>query len=281
MTELHLARTHRGHQVAQTLVFGALGVALGVGLIAAQGTLYGLQGSVSVLARLLPFGYAYGAGMLAAVNPCGILLMPSLVAYYLGGEEAAATPWWMRAGRAIQFGAMATLGFVTLFALVGFIFAASGRALSAYFPIGGLAIGFLLAGLGVWMLVSGQSFGLAMAGRAMGAVQVTGNLPSLFFFGLAYGVASLACTLPVFLVVVGTTLARGDFLEAPGQFVGYALGMGTMLTTVIVAAAFFRSAVTRSIKGAVPYLHRLAAALLLGAGIFVIFYWLQPGVLLG
>ena len=31
--------------------------------------------------------YAFGAGMVATVNPCGFLMLPSYVAFYLGGDE--------------------------------------------------------------------------------------------------------------------------------------------------------------------------------------------------
>lgn len=263
----------------QAGIFLALGLILGLLLVATKDNLYQLQGGTANVAALLPFGYAYGAGMVAAVNPCGILLMPSLVAYYLGTEMGGQASWRTRAGKAFLMGAMATLGFVALFAVVGFGFAAGGRALGSYFPIGGLAIGVLLAALGIWLCLSGRSFGLAGAGQAMGGVALRSDPRSLFLFGVAYGVASLACTLPIFLVVVGTTLAASGLLPATAQFVAYALGMGSMLTAVIVGAAFFRGAVARSLRGVVPYLHRLAASLLLGAGIFIIHYWLTSGAL--
>ena len=131
------------------------------------------------------------------------------------------------------------------------------------------------------MIVTGHSLGVASASRAMGGIQVRNGLRSLFAFGVGYGVASLACTLPVFLVVVGTTLTAGGLFQAAGQFVSYALGMGSMLTAVIVAAAFFRGAVARSIRSAVPYLHRLAASFLFGAGLFILHYWIEGLRLLG
>jgi len=265
------------------VLFLGIGVVLGLLLIAAKDQLEGLQGGLSPLtgaASALPFGYAFGAGMLAAVNPCGVLLVPSLVAYYLGGESGATGDWLDRASRALLFGAMATLGFLCLFAVVGTVFAASGRALGEWFPRGGLAVGIGLAALGVWTVISGHSVGLASAGRAMGAVRLAPGLRSPFLFGAAYGIASLACTLPVFLVVVGTALTAGGFASAAGQFLAYGLGMGTMLTTVIVAAAFFSSVVMRALKGAVPYMHRAGAALLVGAGLFMIYYWLSPAGLI-
>src|SRR5579871_5182283 len=190
--------------VVQVVFFTLLGIGLGGALILAKERLYSVEGSVSGFSDLLPFGYAFAAGMVAAVNPCGILLMPSLVAYYLGADEALEMTWWERGSRAVLLGAMATLGFIALFALVGIVFSVSGHTLGAYFPYGGLAIGAVMSVLGLWLVITGHSLGLASASRAMGGIDLRSGLSSLFLFGLAYGVASLACTLPVFLVVVGT-----------------------------------------------------------------------------
>ncbi len=263
--------------ILQALAYIALGVGIGLALIELKGSLYGVQGSVTGVAQAFPFGYAYAAGMVAAVNPCGILLVPSLVAYYLGSEEAPATDWSQRAVQALLLGASATLGFVVLFALVGGVLGAGGMALGRYFPYLGLGIGVIFAALGVWMIVTNSSLGVAAASRAMGMAQPRGDARSFVVFGIGYGIASLACTLPVFLVVVGTAFLAGGLLEAMTYFISYALGMGTMLTAVIVGAAFFRSAVTRGLRGIVPHIHRVAASLLLAAGMFIVSYWLGPG----
>ncbi len=265
----------------QGVAFLLLGLALGGVLISAGNRVYALQGGMSALANLLPLGYAFGAGMVATANPCGVLLLPSLVAFYLGRGEAAELSGWQRAGKALVLGLMATLGFVALFAVVGLIIGTGGRALATAFPVGGLVIGVLLAGLGAWLALSNRPLGILAASRAMGQVQLGDDLRSLFLFGVAYAVCSLACTLPIFLVVAGSALAAGGLVAAVGQFVSYALGMGSVLTAVILAAAFFEAAVHRSVRRVVPYVHRLAAAFLIGAGLYVVNYWLTYGGLLG
>jgi cytochrome c-type biogenesis protein len=261
------------------IAFLLLGLALGGLLIAAGDAIYLVQGGVSTLALLLPLGYAFGAGMVATVNPCGVLLLPSLVAYYLGRGEAAELSGGRRFGKALLLGLMATLGFVALFAVVGAAIGAGGRALVTLFPIGGLLVGVALAVLGAWLALTGRGFGILAASGAMGHVEPRDDLRSLFLFGVAYAVTSLACTLPIFLVVAGSAMAAGGPLAAAGQFVSYALGMGTVLTAVILGAAFFQGLVQRSVRTVVPYVHRLSAAFLLGAGIFVVNYWLKGGLL--
>jgi cytochrome c-type biogenesis protein len=263
----------------QGVAFVLLGLLLGLALIGLGYDIYALQGGMSTLAALVPLGYAFGAGMVAAANPCGILLLPSVVAFYLAKGESAVLSGPQRAGKAVLLAVMATLGFVTIFALVGLIIGAGGRALAGLFPVGGLLVGLLLVGLGGWLAFSGRSFGILAAGGAMDRVQLGKDLRSLFLFGIAYAVTSLACTLPIFLVVAASALAAGGALAAAGQFVSYALGMGSVLTVVIVGAAFFEGAVRRSVRRVVPYVHRLSAAFLLGAGVFLLKYWLTTGSL--
>lgn len=250
-----------------------LGIAFGAILVGANGTVYSVEGRLTQAASVLPIGYAVVAGMVATINPCGVLLLPSLVAYYLGKGETSARGW-TRAGRSLLLAGMATVGFVVIFAAVGLIVGAGGLALGAAFPVGGMLVGAALVLLGAWLALSGREFGLLAAGRAMGRVKLSQDPGSMFLFGVAYAVASLACTLPVFLVVVGTALAAGGVLAGVAQFVGYALGMGMVLTVVILAAAFFQGLVTQQVRRLVPYVHRASAAFLIGAGIYLIHYWL-------
>jgi cytochrome c-type biogenesis protein len=39
------------------------------------------------LGALLPVGFAFGAGMVAAVNPCGFAMLPAYLSLYLGARE--------------------------------------------------------------------------------------------------------------------------------------------------------------------------------------------------
>lgn len=279
MTTEAQAQGERRRLEWQGPAFVLLGLVLGGLLIAAGNDVYAIQGGVSSVAALLPLGYAFASGMVATANPCGILLLPSLVAYYLGRSEAEPLTGWQRAGKAIVLAFFATLGFVALFGLVGLAIGSGGRALANAFPVGGLLVGAALAATGAWLAWSGRGLGVLAASGAMGRVQLRDDLRSFFLFGVAYAVTSLACTLPVFLVVAAAALRAETPLAAAAQFVSYALGMGTVLTGVTLGAAFFQGAVLRSLRGLVPHVHRLAAAFLLGAGLFVADYWLKSGAL--
>jgi cytochrome c-type biogenesis protein len=77
------------------------------------------------------------------------------------------------------------------------------------------------------------------------------------------------------LVVVGSALASLGAASAVLQFLSYALGMGLVLILVILGAAFFQSFVARSVRRVAPFVQRASAAFLLGAGMYVVHYWLS------
>ena len=236
-------------------------------------------------ATLLPFGYAFSAGVVASVNPCGFLMLPAFVGYYMGGQDRAADREVTIGdlGKAILFGGMVTLGFVAIFTVIGSIISAGGTAIIDGFPWGGLGIGVAMSLLGIWLFATGRSIGLSWAARISvpGVRPESRGVASAFAYGVAYGAASLSCTLPIFLVVVVTSLTRDGFLASAGQFVSFALGMGLVIVAVALGAATLKGAVAQALRGLVPYVHRLGAIFLVGSGVYLMVYWLVLGDLVG
>ena len=236
----------------------------------------GIEAGVANLASLLPLGYAFAAGMVASVNPCGILMLPSYVLYQLRGEADSSSAT-RRALRGFVIAVMVTAGFVVVFGLVGSIISLGGRWLLSAFPYLGLLIGIGMVVLGIWILATNRT--LSILGGGPVATNRERSLRNAFVFGTAYAAGSLSCTLPIFLVVVGTSLTGGELLSSFGQFLGYALGMGTIIFGVTIGAALFRRAMTRWLRLMAPYVHRLGALFLVGAGLYLVYYWVfQAGL---
>lgn len=243
----------------------------------------GLQGSleqaVSNLANVLPVGYAFAAGMVASVNPCGALMLPSYVFFQLGAEDETEQSLLERVLKALRLAIATTAGFAVIFGLVGVVVSVGGRWLTKFFPFAGLIIGVAMAGLGFWLLISHRSLGILAASRV--SVAPTQSLSNMFLFGIAYAVSSLSCTLPVFLVVVGSALAAGGWIMSLAQFLGYALGMGAVIAAVSIGTSLFREAVERWLRRIMPYVHRVSALFLVGVGLYLIYYWVFKAGLLG
>ena len=230
----------------------------------------GIEAGLANLTNLLPVGYTFAAGMVASVNPCGILMLPSYLLYQLRGkgEESSAA---RRAARGVGIAAVVTAGFVLVFAVVGSVITVGGHWLVTAFPYLGLLIGVGMVALGAWILATNRT--LSVLGGGPVAINRERTLRNAFIFGIAYAAGSLSCTLPIFLVVVGTSLTGGGLLSSFWQFVGYALGMGTIIFLVTIGAALFRRAMTRWLRLMAPYIHRLGAMFLMGAGAYLIYYW--------
>lgn len=223
--------------------------------------------------------YAFTAGAVATINPCGFAMLPAYLAYYLGTSraefEGAST--LVRAGRAIRLGGILTAGFVLLFGLAGFLITAGVRAIVTYMPWIGLLVGLGLVLLGGWLLL-GRWRGVPALSRI--EVPQRGGSWGVFLYGIAFALASLSCTLPIFLVAVGSVVTTEGLAPGFVQFVSYGVGMGAVMTALTLSVALFKGALVSYLRRWVPYVERISALLLFGAGIYIIYYWLTTGGLL-
>ena len=285
-------RPRRDDIVAAAALLAALATAVGAALLAGGGldpVNLGVEPIVSFLgerlnavAVALPFGFAFGTGMVAAVNPCGFAMLPAYLGLYLGSDQSAGASGPTRQlGRALVVGGTMTAGFVLLFAAAGLAIAAGSQPLVSIFPWVGLAIGGILAVAGAWMLRGGKMY----AGAAQRLASNIGDparsgIRGYFLFGFSYGIASLSCTLPIFLAVVGSSLATAGPVGAVAQFVLYGLGMGLVIMTLTVSLAVFKSALAGPLRRSQRLIEPAGAVLMLVAGSYIVYYWLTIGGLL-
>lgn len=279
--ESETSREHRWVVALSLVAPAVLVIALLALIVAVRG---GLEETVSNLANLLPVGYAFAAGMVASVNPCGALMLPSYIFFQLGAEEQETdSETDVKTGeqvlKALRLAIATTAGFAVIFGLVGVVIGVSGRWLTAVFPYAGLMIGLAMVGLGMWLLISHRSLGILAASRV--SVAPERSLSNMFLFGIAYAVSSLSCTLPVFLVVVGSALTAGGWMVSLAQFGAYALGMGAVIAAVTVGVSLFRQAMEQWLRRLMPYVHRVSALFLIAAGAYLVYYWVFEAGLLG
>ena len=230
---------------------------------------------------LFPLGFSFSAGMVSSVNPCGFAMLPAYLGLYLGEQDAEERSAGRRVWRALVVGTTVTAGFVLMFAVVGIPIGLGARGLVDFFPWIGLAIGILLALTGAYLLSGGKLYtnlAVRLSARVGGADR--NNVRGYFTFGLAYGTASLSCTLPIFLAVIGGTFTTDTFLDSTLQFLLYGLGMGSVILALTVGMAVFKTAAVAGLRRALPYVGTITAALLLLSGSFIVYYWLTLGELL-
>ncbi|WP_062382834.1 cytochrome c biogenesis CcdA family protein [Demequina iriomotensis] len=223
--------------------------------------------------------YALLLGAVAAFNPCGFALLPAYLTVIITGTAGAAgeaVPRAIALRRALGFAAAMTVGFVAVFLAFGLLFGGvslglQGSVLPSMSWVT-LALGILVIALGAVMAVRGELRGpglgaLARAGRAPGS-----TLASQAVYGAGFALASLSCTIGLFLVVVTQALAASGPVAAVAPFVAYALGMGASVVLVSLAAAVAGTGLATALRRRTPVLMRAGGVLMILAGIYVVVF---------
>lgn len=234
-----------------------------------------IEDSVARFASYLPIGYAFAAGMVASVNPCGVMMLTSYTFQQIKQKDH------QKLARQMSGWLLKTIlisgSFLVLFLGIGLVVSLGNRWVIDAFPIIGLVVGFVMIGIGLWLVITNQTLSL---GRKKDIhLRDSSSLGEAILFGFSYALASLSCTLPIFLVVVGSALGREAALWLGlSQFAAYALGMGFVVLLVFVGAGLFKRALGRWLRNVTPLVHRMSSIFLIGAGVYLVYYWINAGL---
>jgi len=222
---------------------------------------------------------AFSAGMVATVNPCGFAMLPAYLSYFLGLEDPAASSGPDRDKgldassnpvlRALAVSGAVTLGFLVVFGIMGFAWSSVSGVVGRRLPYFTIVVGLGLVVLGIAML---RGFEPVLRLPKLELSSNNRELSSMFLYGISYAVASLSCTIPIFIGIVSTTLEHTSFLAGLSTFLAYGLGMGMTLSILTLAVALARSGIVRSFRRVLPHVNTISGVLLIVAGLFVSYY---------
>ena len=226
--------------------------------------------------------YALALGAVAAFNPCGFALLPAYLGLYLR-EGAVGAGTAARLARSIEVAATVGAAFTLLFGVVGAAFELGSALIVHSLPWVGLGIGIVLVLIG-GAILSGRQVTSSVPERVAARIGRGAGAPGLrgyAAFGLAYGAASLGCTLPLFLALMGTAAATSRLNGAAVlAFVLYGAGMAAALGIITIIAGVVGFGILRRARGFVRFVSSLSGGLLLLSGAYVVYYWLSAGRLL-
>ena len=177
--------------------------------------------------------------------------------------------------RGALFGALATLGFLTIFLAIGVPIAFLARGLAPYLNWLAVVVGVLLVLLGAFVL-AGKSLSIKLPG-----IRADTTTPRGFYvFGLGYGIASLSCTFPVFLAVLFAGTLSGGFFATLATFAAYALGKGALLIGVTILTIAGGATAGNRIRRYAPFMTRAGGVILVLAGLYIAYYFSRfaPGL---
>ncbi|HIE21765.1 MAG TPA: cytochrome c biogenesis protein CcdA [Acidimicrobiia bacterium] len=216
---------------------------------------------------MTPILFAFSAGMVATVNPCGFAMLPVYLSMFLTDDEEASGRSGVSTG--LRVGLIVTLAFVVTFLIVGSAFQLVSRTVVRYVPWAALAIGVLVIAAGVAVL-SGRHLGFRALDLRFGKDR---SVKSVASFGVAYALASVSCTLPIFLAVATAATGAATLAQGVAVFTAYGLGMGIVLVALAVAVATSRDALVTRMRRLLPYVERIGGWFLIASGLFIVYYW--------
>jgi len=225
--------------------------------------------------------YAFVLGAVAAFNPCGFALVPAYLGLYLR-DDATRTGLGSRLSRSLAIAVVVGASFTALFGAVGAVFSLGSALIVRSLPWIGLGVGIVLVFIG-GLVLSGRPVASSLPDRLVrrvGKGASSSGVRGYAAFGVAYGAASLGCTLPLFLALMGTATAAGGRWSAPIAFVLYGAGMAAVLGVLTVVAGVASFGILRRVRGFVRIVTPLSAGLLLLSGAYIVYYWLTAGRLL-
>jgi len=211
--------------------------------------------------------------MVALVNPCGFALLPAYLGFFLGlddGEEAEKSNI-IALNRAQVVGLSMSAGFLAVFGVLGLFLAGTitGLQESGWLPRITVVIGVGLVVLGIAMFAGFQPLVKIPKLNKGGGSRSIG---SMFIFGVSYAIASLTCTIGIFLSAIGTSTGGASFGERFGSFVSYAIGMGLLATVLTLAVGFGKKGIVSRFRQLLPKINLASAAILVVVGIYVALY---------
>jgi cytochrome c biogenesis protein CcdA len=217
-----------------------------------------------------PITLALAAGALSTINPCGFAMLPAYLAFYVGADEDQLPSAPNRMAQGLLTGLMVTGGFLLVFAIVGLPITYGATRIVRLIPFAGIALGVALLIFGIATLL-GRKISMTISNPVKPGQ--TKQPKTMFMFGIGYGIASLGCTLPVFLAVVGASLATRGTGSALIVLAAYGLGMAIMLILFSTGAALVRDGLVRGVRRMMPYMHWITGAMLTFAGVYLTYYW--------
>lgn len=212
---------------------------------------------------------SFGSGLLAAVNPCGFVLLPTYLMYFLG---VSGRPGTQRATvrRALLVSAALSAGFMTVFVIVGGISRLFTDWLNQNAKYVALLLGIALVILGIAMLFG---YRLPFSTPKLETGKRDQTVLSMYVFGVAYAIASIGCTLGPFSATVLGTINTDGFFQGVIAVVLYGVAMSLLITTLTVTLALAQGGLLKSLRTGMKYVEIASAIVMILSGSYLAWYW--------
>ena len=227
---------------------------------------------------VLPLGFSFVSGMLATVNPCGFVMLPVYISMFLSSKERQVNQsnFVYKLLNIFKISISLGLGFLIIFGAVGL--AVTGGLLFIQPILSWLStlIGFFLVGLGIYTF-SGKSLYLSFPQKLSYKINISqdSKFKNFFLYGLSYGIASISCTLPLFIALISNAINSGGLTNGIKQFISYSLGMTSVILVITLFASFIKNFSLLKKTSLTKFYQYPAGLIITLVGMYLIIYWIK------
>jgi len=214
------------------------------------------------------FTYSLLLGMLAAVNPCGFVLLPTYLVAYLSVSDDTDVATRLR--RSLVVGGSVSAGFLVVFLIVGAISRLFTNWIEINAKYASLVVGLALIVMGVRMLSEWRPriWVPALSGESR-----RNGVVGMFAFGVVYAIASIGCTIGLLTTAILGSFTRDGLVSGVLSVVMYGFGMALFVTALTTTLAFAKTALVRGGRGVMSVVSYVSSGLVLITGIYLAWYW--------
>lgn len=216
------------------------------------------------------FTQSFLTGMVASVNPCGFVLLPTYLLYFLGINGSAAGSQRATVRRALAVGSAVSAGFITVFVIIGYISRVFTNWLNENAKYAGLVIGIAMVALGLAMLAG---YRLPINTPKLQAGGKDRTVGSMYLYGVGYAVASIGCTFPLFSSTVLGTVSTDGFANGVAAIAFYGVGMALVVIALTVTLAVAQTGMLRLLRAGMRHMETIGAFVVLVTGVYLTWYW--------
>ena len=214
-------------------------------------------------------------GLIASINPCGFVLLPTYLMYFLGisanDVEAQRAP----ISRALMVGTMVSAGFFAVFFAIGAATQYWTYTLLDNAKYATLVIGIVFVVLGIAILFG---FRLPIATPHVDIGERDRTSRTMFLYGVAYAITSIGCTLPLFIATLFQTGESKGYWAGVANVLAYAAGMALVVLSLTLALATANMGFVRWLRAKMQYVEMVSGAFVFLSGLYLLWYFWKRDV---
>jgi cytochrome c-type biogenesis protein len=215
-------------------------------------------------------GLSFLKGLVAAVNPCAFVLLPTYLAYFLGSEAGRPGDQRSTVRRALLVSGSVSAGFLGVFVTIGLLSEYVTRWIeeqAKYFTLV-VAVVFIVGGL---LLLTGRK--LPISTPRLQVDRRDRTVATMALYGVVYAITSISCTLPLFVTTMIGNGRRDGFGSGVAHVVAYGAGMALVVSALTVTLAVTNTGLLGLLRRGAPHVDRVAAVLVVLSGVYLLHYF--------